>query len=161
MSRWFFSFGFAEVYDGLTVGAYPLDAADVELLSSLSITHVLNLARDTEYAPGKHEPVRAALEAAGIEEWRMELVDHGDLPPDALEEAVTAVMGWLEQPDGSVYLHCRAGRQRSAAVAAGVVAIREGLTIDDALAFVKRRKPTAEPQAHQVRDLQAWWDARG
>jgi protein-tyrosine phosphatase len=161
MSRWFLSFGFAEVYDGLTVGAYPLDAADVELLSSLSITHVLNLARDTEYAPGKHEPVRAALDAAGIEEWRLDLVDHGDLPPDALEEAVTAVVAWLEQADGSVYLHCRAGRQRSAAVAAGVVAIREGLTIDEALAFVKRRKPTAEPLAHQVRDLHAWWDARG
>jgi protein-tyrosine phosphatase len=161
MSRWFLSFGFAEVYDGLTIGAYPVDIADVEVLSSLSITQVLNLTQDTEYAPGKHEPVRAALEAAGIEEWRMELVDHGDLPPDALEEAVIAVLGWLEQTNGSVYVHCRAGRQRSAAIAAGVVAIREGVTINEALAFVKRRKPTADPLPHQVDDLHAWWDGRG
>jgi predicted protein tyrosine phosphatase len=57
-------------------------------------------------------------------------------------------------------VHCRAGWQRSAAVAAGVVAIREGLEIDDALAAVKQRKPSAHPLPHQIRDLRAWWEGR-
>jgi hypothetical protein len=41
-----------------------------------------------------------------------------------------------------------------------VVAIRRGLDIDDALAAVRQRKPSADPLPLQVRDLHAWWDAR-
>jgi protein-tyrosine phosphatase len=161
VSRWFRSYGFAEVDDRLVAGAYPLDADDVDVLASLSVNHVLNLAQDGEYRPGQHEAVAAAYAAGGIGERRLEVADYGHLPPELLEAAVTTVVGWLEQPKGTAYVHCRAGWQRSAAVAAGVVAIREGLEIDDALAAVKRRKPSADPLPHQVRDLRAWWDARG
>jgi protein-tyrosine phosphatase len=160
VSRWFRSYGFAEVDDRLAIGAYPLDAADVGMLASHAVRHVLNLAQDEEYRPAQHEAVTAAYEVLGIEEQRLDVVDYGHLPPELLEQAVTTVLGWLEQDDGTVYVHCRAGWQRSAAVAAGVVAIRDGLEIDDALAAVKRRKKTADPLPHQVDDLHAWWDTR-
>ena len=58
------------------------------------------------------------------------------------------------------YLHCRAGWQRSAAVAAGVVAVRTGREIEDALAYVQRRKPSADPLPHQREDLRRWWATR-
>jgi protein-tyrosine phosphatase len=161
VSRWFRSYGFAEVDDRLLAGAYPLDADDVDLLASLSVSQVLNLVQDDEYRTGQHEAVAAAYTAAGIGERRMDMADFGHLPPEFLEAAVATVVGWLEQPEGVTYVHCRAGWQRSAAVAAGVVAIREGLGIDDALAAVRRRKRSADPLPHQVRDLHAWWDARG
>lgn len=161
MSRWFRSYGFAEVDDRLAIGAYPLDAADVGMLSSHAVSHVLNLAQDEEYRAGQHEAVAAAYDVLGIEERRLDVVDYGHLPPELLERAVTTVAGWLERDDATVYVHCRAGWQRSAAVAAGVVAIRDGLDIDDALAAVKRRKKDADPLPHQVCDLHAWWDARG
>ena len=161
MSRWFRSYGFAEVDDRLVAGAYPLDADDVEVLASVSVDRVLNLAQDAEYRPGQREAVTAAYAAADIAERRMEVPDYGHLPPEVLEAAVTTILGWLERPRGMTYVHCRAGWQRSAAVAAGVVAIRDGLDIDDALAVVKRRKPSADPLPHQVRDLRAWWDGRG
>ena len=160
MSRWFRRYGFAEVDDRLVAGAYPLDADDVDVLASISVNHVLNLARDDEYRPGQHEAVAAAYAAAGIGEQRLGVTDYGHLPPELLEAAVTSIVGWLEQPSGTTYVHCRAGWQRSAAVAAGVVAIREGLEIADALDAVRRRKPSADPLPHQVRDLHAWWDAR-
>jgi protein-tyrosine phosphatase len=160
VSRWFRSYGFAEVDDRLLAGAYPLDADDVDLLASLSVNHVLNLVQDDEYGPGQHEAVAAAYAAAGIGERRLDMPDFGHLPPEFLEAAVATVVGWLDHPDGAVYVHCRAGWQRSAAVAAGVVAIREGLEIDDALAAVKRHKRSADPLPHQVDDLRAWWDAR-
>jgi predicted protein tyrosine phosphatase len=160
MSRWFRSYGFAEVDDRLVAGAYPLDAGDVDLLASLSVDHVLNLVQDDEYGPGQHEAVAAAYAAAGIGERRLEVADFGHLPPEFLDAAVAILVRWLEQPDGTAYVHCRAGWQRSAAVAAGVVAIREGLEINDALAAVRRRKPSADPLPHQVRDLNTWWDAR-
>jgi protein-tyrosine phosphatase len=159
VSRWFQSYGFADVLDHLLVGAYPLDSGDVAALERVGIRRVLNLTEDREYRPGDRRAVERALTAAGIEERRMSLPDYGGLPPAALEAAVHAINAWLD--DGSrTYLHCRAGWQRSAAVAAGVVAVRDGLDIDEAVAYVQRRKPSADPLPHQREDLRRWWTTR-
>jgi hypothetical protein len=45
-------------------------------------------------------------------------------------------------------------------VAAAVIALREGLDIEQALEVVRERKPRAEPLEHQREDLVAWWAAR-
>ena len=37
VSRWFRSYGFADVFDDLIVGAYPLDRDDVDMLARLGI----------------------------------------------------------------------------------------------------------------------------
>ena len=159
MSRWFRSYGFADVLDDLLVGAYPLDRNDVELLAHLGVRRVLNLTEDAEYRPGDREAVERAFRGAGIEERRMSLPDYGGLPPDVLEAAVNDVNAWLD--DGArTYLHCRAGWQRSAAVAAGVVAVRTGREIEEALDYVQWRKPSADPLPHQRADLRRWWEAR-
>lgn len=159
MSTWFTRYGFADVHDHLVIGAYPLDDGDIAALSHMGVAEVLNLTEDVEYPPGARADVQAALAAAGISEHRVAFGDFGALPPEGLETAVALVEGWLR--DGRLaYVHCRAGRQRSAAVAAGALAVVEGLGIDDALALVHRRKPTAEPLAHQVQDLRAWWAQR-
>ena len=160
MSRWFRSYGFADVLDDLLVGAYPLDRDDVEMLSRMGIKRVLNLTEDDEYRPGDREVVERALAEAGIEEQRLRLTDYGGLAPETLEAAVQEVNTWLDE-GARTYLHCRAGWQRSAAVAAGVVAVRTGLDIDEALVRVRERKPSADPLPHQREDLRRWWDARG
>jgi atypical dual specificity phosphatase len=159
VSRWFRSYGFADVYDNLIVGAYPLDRRDVEMLGRVGIDRVLNLVEDAEYQPGEREEVCAALDEAGIAEDRLSLTDFGGLPADELETAVRTVNAALDRGE-RVYLHCRAGWQRSAAVAAGAVAICEGLGIEEALAQVRRRKPSADPLPHQREDLRTWWAQR-
>jgi protein-tyrosine phosphatase len=160
MSDWFRSYGFTDVHDELVIGAYPLDAADVRTLQRLGIKRVLNLVEDEEYEPEQRIQVEAALRTAGIEEKRVKLVDYGHLPAEAIEEAVQTVVAWLREGQRS-YLHCRAGWQRSAAVAAGVIAVYDGIDIDTALTQVRRRKPTANPLRHQREDLVQWWDSRG
>jgi protein-tyrosine phosphatase len=160
MSGWFRTYGFADVLEGLVVGAYPLDRDDVAMLEWLGIERVLNLSEDREYPPGNREAVIAALAEAGIDEQRVEFVDFGGLPPQALEEAVAAVLSSLEEGKRT-YLHCRAGWQRAAAVAAGVVALRGGVDVDQALALVQQRKPSADPLPNQRDDLRRWWDGRG
>jgi protein-tyrosine phosphatase len=159
VSSWFLTYGFADVFDGLLIGAYPLDAGDVRMLSRMQIDRVLNLVEDSEYRPGDREAVEAALREEGIDEQRLSLIDFGGLPASAIENAVQEVNHWLDQGH-TVYLHCRAGWQRSAAVAAGVVALRDGLDIDEALALVQHRKPSADPLPHQRDDLRRWWDGR-
>jgi protein-tyrosine phosphatase len=159
VSRWFRSYGYADVLDGLLVGAYPLDGDDVTALARLGIQRVLNLADETEYRPGERDAVQRAMDAAGIDEYRLVLDDYGTLPPEAIETAVQALNTWLDEGT-RIYLHCRAGWQRSAAIAAGVIAVRTGTDIDDALAYVQERKPNADPLPHQREDLRRWWEAR-
>jgi protein-tyrosine phosphatase len=159
LSAWFRTYGFADVLDRLLVGAYPLDENDVRMLATIGVQRVLNLTEDAEYRAGEREAVAQALREAGIEEHRMSFTDFGGLPPEGLEAAVTEVNEWLDE--GAVtYMHCRAGWQRSAAVAAAVVAVREGVDVDQALALVQRRKPSADPLPHQREDLRRWWEAR-
>ncbi len=159
MSSWFQTYGFTDIDDQLVIGAYPLDEDDVGMLESAGIERVLNLVQDGEYRPGEREGVEAALSASGIEEHRLDLVDYGGLPPAQLEAAVQEASTWLEEGHRT-YVHCRAGWQRSAAVAAGVIALRQGLDIEEALAYVQQRKPTADPLPHQREDLRRWWDSR-
>jgi protein-tyrosine phosphatase len=159
MSDWFGRFGFAEVGDGLLVGAYPLDGEDVAEIAGAGVDVVYNLVEDEEYEAGERDTATAALAAAGVSERRLPLVDYGNVPEAALDRAVDEVLGDLEA-GRRVYVHCRAGWQRSATVAAGVLALREGLPIEDALAVLRERKPTAEPLGHQRADLLAWWRTR-
>jgi protein-tyrosine phosphatase len=159
MSNWFRVYGFADVQDNLLVGAYPLDQEDVGMLDWMGVERILNLVEDEEYEPGEREAVEEALAGAGIEERRISLTDYGRLPAPELEQAVREILEWLDQGH-RVYVHCRAGWQRSAAIAAGVVALREGVGIEQALKLVNKRKPTADPLPQQREDLRQWWDER-
>lgn len=155
MSDWFTRHGWARVHPGLIVGAVPLDANDVQVLSEEGVDRVLNLVEDREYSPGARLELEIAFAVYGIEERRLGLVDFGGLSPEALDAAVAVLGDWL---DGGhvVYLHCRAGWQRSASVAAAVIARREHVDIPAALRRLRARKPTAEPLAHQRQDLLTW-----
>lgn len=159
MSNWFRTYGFGQILPELLIGAYPVDASDVGMLEWIGVRHVLNLVDDSEYRPGERAAVEKALANAGIDEERLELIDYGNLPLDQLDHAVATVNHWLDNGTRT-YLHCRAGWQRSAAVAAGVVALRKGLSIDDALDYVQHQKPSADPLPHQRDDLRNWWLSR-
>jgi len=159
MSEWFSQFGFAQIADGLLSGAYPLDAADVSQLAAEQVDIAFNLCEDVEYDTGQREAVQEALGQTGINERRLPIPDHGPLSPEWLDRAVDDVM--LELDAGRrVYLHCRAGWQRSAAVAAAVIARREDIELHRALALLRERRPAAEPLPHQLTDLIEWWVER-
>ena len=160
MSDWFEHFGFAEVGDDLLMGAYPQDADDVAALSGAGVTAIFNLVQDVEYElEGGRDACATALAQAGISEERVEVVDYGNLLPDHIELAVRTVSAWLEEGE-RVYVHCRAGMQRSATVAAAIVAVHEGVEPLDALDRVRERNPRANPLAHQRKDLLRWWEKR-
>jgi protein-tyrosine phosphatase len=159
VSNWFRSYGFADIFDELVIGAYPLDVDDVTVLSTLGVRRILNLVEDGEYRNGERAVVERALADAGIKEFRLRLADYGGLPPEALDEAVREVGVWLDAGD-RCYVHCRAGWQRSAAVAAAIVATQDGIGIEEALEYVQSRKRSADPLPHQRDDLHRWWAAR-
>lgn len=159
MSSWFQTYGFVSVYERLIIGALPLDENDVRRLAALGVTRVLNLVEDAEYPRGARRKVERALADAGIVELRLSTEDYGALAPELLEQATIRVNTWLDR-DRVVYLHCRAGWQRSAAVAAGAIAVRDDISPERALRKVQALKANAEPLPHQREDLQRWFEAR-
>lgn len=160
MSEWFQTYGFRAVADSLVTGANPRDAADVErLVHEAGVSRVLNLCEDIEYEHGERLAVTAAYDAHGVGERRVHLVDFGHVLPTALDEAVALAVPWLQGGE-TVYVHCRAGWQRSATVAAAVLAVHDGVGVDEALHRIRQRKPSAQPLHHQLEGLVAWWRAR-
>jgi atypical dual specificity phosphatase len=159
MSGWFARFGYGEVADDLLIGAYPQDRHDVAVLQANGVTRVLNLVQDVEYDPGGRDACVAALAGAGIEEHRVQIVDYGNLPPEDIELAARIGLDWLTRGE-RVYVHCRAGMQRSATVAAAIVMLRDGLDAAAALEHIRARKPSARPLSHQRQDLLRWWSQR-
>jgi atypical dual specificity phosphatase len=160
VSDWFEHYGFAEVGERLLMGAYPQDADDVAALAEAGVTRIFNLVQDLEYEPGGRDACVAALAAAGIVERRVELVDYGSVPAAQVETAAQTVLAWLRE-GRHVYVHCRAGWQRSATVVAAVIALHEEVTPRKALQILRERKPTARPLSHQRADLLDWWQTRG
>ena len=159
MSEWFERYGRAEVAEGLMSGAYPCDADDVSALAADGVTCVMNLCEDDEYEDGDRDAVVAAYASRSIAEERVGVVDYGNLMPGAIEVAAEQVAAWLNEGE-HVYVHCRAGWQRSAVVAAAALAVRDGIDPEEALAAIKRRKPSSEPLPHQLQDLRRWWRMR-
>ena len=159
VSSWFRTYGYASVYERLIIGAMPLDQADVRMLAALGVSRVLNLVEDGEYTRGARRKVEKALLTAEIQEVRLSTEDYGALSTELLEQGTAQVNSWLDEGE-VVYLHCRAGWQRSAAVAAGAIALRDGIELEPALAQVQRLKPNADPLPHQREDLQRWFDTR-
>ncbi|WP_249009433.1 dual specificity protein phosphatase family protein [Conexibacter sp. DBS9H8] len=159
MSQWFQRHGWASVHPDLLVGAGLFDANDAAAVAAEGVTAVLNLMEESEYPAGSRLEVEIALDAYGIEERRIAITDFGGLGADHLEAAVSLLAGWLDTGE-RVYLHCRAGWQRSATVAAALIVLREDRPPEQALQVLAERKPTASPLPHQVRDLLSWWEQR-
>ena len=109
----------SQVDDHLLVGALPLPA-DVSPLAKLGVRGVINTCR--EYAGPQ-----AAYREHGIEQLRLPTTDF--LPPTLadVDRGVAFIRRFAEQGD-MVYLHCKAGRGRSATVALCWLIQQENLT---------------------------------
>jgi atypical dual specificity phosphatase len=159
VSDWFERYGYGRIDAQLLTGSLPTDAGDVAALREEGVTAVVNLCSESEYEPGERAAVVAAYADAGISERRFETEDYGNLMPGLLERASGAALELMQDGD-VVYLHCRAGWQRSAAVAAATIARRDGIEPDAALGVIKRGRMSAQPLGHQLEDLWRWWRAR-
>jgi protein-tyrosine phosphatase len=157
VSTWFRTYGFAEVAEGLLVGCYPVDPEDAAMLQWTGVDRVLNLVEEGEYRPGEREAVEQAFAELGIEERRLPFPDYGGLPAGLIDRAVVTIADWLDEGH-RVYVHCRAGWQRSPAIATALLAARSDLDIDEALEVVRAQKPSADPLPHQRDDLWRWWE---
>jgi protein tyrosine phosphatase (PTP) superfamily phosphohydrolase (DUF442 family) len=136
---------------GLLAGRMPHATMHVDALRAEGVQTVINLCEDHEYWAGEREAVEAAYAEAGIAEHRLAVPDGATIPPDVLDRAVAATAAGQ-----TTYVHCRGGRERSAAVAVALLATRTGVEIDTALSAATARWPTCRPLQWQIAGVRAW-----
>ena len=119
------------------VGAYPF-ARDVPRLVQEGVKAVVNTCE--EYAG----PARR-YEAAGIEHLRIPTTDFAHPRLEDVKLAVEFVEKHVELKH-SVYIHCKAGRARSATVALCWLVKYRGMTVEGAQKLLLEKRPHINPR---------------
>jgi protein-tyrosine phosphatase len=102
----------------IILGGLPLETKNHStLINRLGIKAVLSMVETWEQEPGlRHTPVSTQnWSALDIEHMRVETRDFYPVPLDKIMQGVTFLESQLKQ-NHRVYVHCKAGRGRSAAV---------------------------------------------
>lgn len=128
----------------LILGALPLENLGHReaLLRNASVRAVLSVVEDFETERGLfNEPVsRDAWHRAGVEVLAVRCEDFRPVPAAQLERAV-AFLRELCTRYAAVYVHCKAGRGRSAAVVLAYMMRVQGKSFAEAYALVKSARP--------------------
>jgi atypical dual specificity phosphatase len=143
-------FAYARLSESLLAGRMPYAGEHVHRLAADGVTDVVNLCRDAEYWEGEREAVELGYRETGIVEHRLAVSDGGTVPVAILDRSA-AIAG-----RGVVYVHCRGGRERSAAVSVGLLALARGLPADEALELARSRWPVFQPLDWQLAAVRAW-----
>jgi atypical dual specificity phosphatase len=144
---------YSRLSDRLLAGAMPHSREHADALAAEGVAVVVNLCELREYWEGERELVTAAYAELGITELHLPVKDGSTVPAAVLDQALAAAAVEV------TYVHCRGGRERSATVAAALLAEAERLGIDEALAQARHRRPVFAPLPWQVEALRAWRDA--
>ena len=133
------------------LGAAPF-ARDVPHLRDAGVRAVINLCE--EY----RGPVKA-YEHAGIQQLRIPLVDYTSPDLSQVDECVAFMDRYVSQGD-IVYVHCKAGRGRSATVVLCWLMASHGMTPEDAAALLLSKRPQILRHLSQRRVVQEFWQRR-
>lgn len=125
------------VDDQIVLGAYPFEA-DVPGLADMGVTSVLNTC--AEY-PGPAEQYKRF----DIEQCRVPTVDFVHPTLASIEKGVEFIDRAIAK-GGKVYVHCKAGRGRSATVVVCWLMKHKGMTADEAQAYLLKKRPQVNPR---------------
>lgn len=140
-----------EVAPGVYLGARPF-SRDVAPLRKLGVTGVVNTCE--EYAGPIIE-----YEKHGIDQLRVPTIDFTEMKLDDIEKGVEFVQRHLDE-GGHVYIHCKAGRARSATIAVCWLVAAQDITPEEAQAKVLLARPHANPHIYQRKNVQEFYRMR-
>jgi ADP-ribosylglycohydrolase len=150
-----------EIAPGVFAGRAPIFRRDVWKLRTLGITHIVDLREDLEWdGPGRRgSSAIQEIDRLGMARLSVAIKDMGTPSAHHLDQSV-AFMDAALHLGGKVYVHCRAGVQRTGAIAAAWYARREGCSVDDAIARLRERRPDLEPMVFQIGAARTWLAGR-
>ena len=145
------------ITDRIKAGRCPITADDVECLVADGITHVLDLRHPIEWlAPGTGQEALNAIDARGLKRLNLATEDCSAPTLETLDAAVAFIDQLLEDPAARVYVHCRAGYERTATVLVAWHARRHGVDYRTALEAMQAKRPELEPLRTQEEVTREW-----
>ncbi len=151
-------FEHAPVTDRLRAGRNPLSELDVLELVALGITHVLDLREESEWeGPGRvGRDAVVSMARHGLVRAHIPLRDTAAPTGERLTEAVAFVTATLANPAARLYLHCRAGIERTGTVLLAWCALSSNLAPTEAAAVLRRQYARYRPLSHQYHAVEQW-----
>jgi ADP-ribosylglycohydrolase/rhodanese-related sulfurtransferase len=151
------SFTWDEIAPGVHAGRAPIFRRDIWRLRARGVTHILDLREDHEWdGPGRRGgSAIAEIDVLGMSRLSVAIRDMGTPSERHLDEAVAYLDAALHL-GGSVYVHCRAGVQRTGAIAAAWFARQQRCSVDEAVERLRERRPDFEPMVFQVMAAREW-----
>lgn len=150
----------------ILAGRNPLTELDVRSLAAQGVTHVLDLREPSEWnRPGifGSEAVDA-MAPLGITRRNVPIADLSAPSSAALTAAVDWIDGVLDpmraNPSARLFVHCRAGIERTGTILTAWRCRRKGESLDEALAALRSAGWPADPLEHQRAAVAAWLKAR-
>lgn len=140
-----------EIDPHLIVGAMPF-AVDVPAMKEAGVTAVVNTCQ--EYAGPISE-----YEKVGIKQLRVKTIDFTHPTLDNVERAVDFMNEQVAQ-GGKVYVHCKAGRARSATVALCWLIDAKGMTPEQGQRLLLEKRPHVNSRLPQREVVKAFWNKR-
>ena len=121
----------SRVNERIIIGALPF-ASDVPKMHAEGVRAVVNMCEEYEGPVSEYE-------SAGIVQLRLRTIDFTSPSFADLQTGVDFIQQHT-QSNESVYVHCKAGRGRSATMVLCWLVATEGLTPEEAFAFVKQKR---------------------
>ena len=127
-----------EIVPGLWIGNM-VAANDLHLLKKNNIKYIFNISRDI---PNFYE-ISKNFEYYNFQVDDSLLIKDIDLMTQNLNILVNELDTRLRKKNGSILVHCYAGRQRSAIVVAAYLVFKYNMTPEDACQYILTRRPEA------------------
>ncbi len=127
----------------LYLGALPLkNKGHLDKIVGLGVTHLLSMVEDFEIEDGWfNKPVKENDWAdLGIFFKQIRVVDCLPLKKEQIDEGIDYLTEILATGN-VVYVHCKAGRGRSASIVIAYLMKNQGVSFNEALSFVQRQRP--------------------
>lgn len=130
------------VTERIAVGGAIESMADVRVIASKGVTHVLNL-RDGDHHPEHFAEEAPWLAKAGLDYHLNPVHDDGKKkPPEWFQRSIEYALGVLSKPNAKLFVHCKAGINRSPATVFAIL-YAFGIPDDDAREHVLEARAKA------------------
>ena len=140
---------------GIYLGAIPLESeGHGNKIMALGVHSILCVVEDFELddwiltTPVKHSKWRDA----GLEVKHIKAVDFNPLTREEIRAGIAFITVEIEKGH-TLYVHCKAGRGRSATIVVGFLMEKEQLSLDEAISHVKKQRPEINLNAYQRQAL--------
>ena len=155
------AFEYNRITAQILAGRNPLTAADMQRLCAEGVTHVLDLRESSEWMPPNvgQEAIEYQI-AKGIHRRNLPITDFTAPDTDHFGTAVAFLEEALTDPNAQVYVHCRAGMERTPTILIAYFAVQNGTSCQEALVELQKARSRFQPLSHQVQAAESWLQHR-